>query len=173
MHIELPDGHSAELRDKLTVGGRETLGEVSADLYALIAQRCPDLESLKDFAELPPAAMDGQMMRQFHRLNRVAILVYLKSWTLEQPIPLSDAMLDGLDVDIYDALAEKVAPLAMAQIRGANFAPNPENLADPDSPTGPSSGSDGGGQAPTTLTTLPPNGSSESGKSSTSAVAYR
>lgn len=170
--VELPDGQHAELRDKLTIGGRETLAEVSADLYSLIAARCPTLDELKQFSDLPPSALDGQMMRAFHRLNRAAVLVYLKSWTLPEPVPRAEVSLNEMDPDVYDALAAAVAPLAMAQIRGANFEPDPSNIADPDSPTGPSSVSGGGGQAPTTPTMNPQNGSSENAESSTTAGSF-
>lgn len=171
--VQLPGGHTAELREKLTIGGRERLTESSADLFALIRERCPDLETLKEFADLPPGAMDGTLLRMFHRLNRTAVLVYLKSWTRPEQIPSSDAMLDDLDADVYDALSEAVAPLALTQVKPSDYVANPETLQNPDSPTVPSSVSGGGGQDPTTPMTSLPSGSSGSEKSSTSVAVSR
>jgi hypothetical protein len=70
------------------------------------------------------------------KFTRTAILVYLRSWTLKQPVPETvDEFLDNTPRDVVRALEAHVNKLLAAQMADG-FALTKENLENEDSPTG-------------------------------------
>lgn len=163
--VQLPGGHVAEVRDKVTIRGRQIVQEESAEVMRLAKERWPDL----DLGTLDPVkALEGgrEMVRAFNRLNGAVVVALLKSWSLPDPLPTMDDVGD-VDADVYDALAVAVAS-RVGEVAG--FTP-PGTDKDASTPPVPSFASSGGGLAPTTpMTNLRP-GSSGSETSTTSALA--
>lgn len=160
--VQLPGGHTAELRDKVTVGGRELLREEGASVFQQISARWP---GVKEIDQIPLTEFDGPVLKAFHRFNRAAVVALVASWSLPTPKPTMETISD-MDPDVYDVLAEAVAPRALKAMFGENF--DPRTAADPSSPTVPSSDSNGGGLAATTPGTPLPPGSSGNATSTTS-----
>lgn len=160
--VQLPGGHTAELRDKVTVGGRELLREEGATVFRLLSQRWP---GVTDLDQIPVNELDGAVLRAFHRFNRAAVVALVATWSLPAPKPTMDNI-DDMDPDVYDVLAEAVAPLALKSMFGDSY--DPRTAANPASPTVPSSDSNGGGLAATIPATNPPTGSSVNATSTTS-----
>lgn len=163
--IPLPGGHSAELRDKVTIRGRELVQLESADVMRLISERWPDLKP-EEFETVNPLEGGRELILAFRRLNRAVVVALLKSWTLPDPLPTVDDPGD-VDADVFEALQEAVAP-RVGEVAGFTA---PENAKDPSTPPVPSSVFGGGGLAQITPTTNRLPGSSTPGTSTTSALA--
>lgn len=161
--VQLPGGHTAELREKPTVGGRDLLRSEGAEVIRLLNERWPGLE---DVDKIPPLEFGRDLTVAFQRLNKAAVVALVKSWTLPTPKPTVET-LDEMEEEVYDALAQAVAPLALKAMTGEDFSPT----KDADSPTLPSSSSSGGGQDQTTRATALPTGSSASETNTTTAPA--
>ena len=163
--IQLPGGHSAELRDKVTIRGRELVQLESADVMRLLTERWPNLKP-EDFETVNPLEGGREMILAFRRLNRAVVVALLQSWTLPNPLPTVDDPGD-VEADVFEALQEAVAP-RVGEVAGFTA---PEDAKDPSTPPVPSSASGGGGLAPITpMTSLQP-GSSTPATSTTSAPA--
>lgn len=163
--IQLPGGHSAELRDKVTIRGRELVQLESAEVMRLISERWPNLKA-EEFEKVNPLEGGRELVLAFRRLNRAVVVALLKSWTLPDPLPTVDDPGD-VDADVFEALQEAVAP-RVGEVAGFTA---PENSRDPSTPPVPSSVFGGGGLAPITPTTSLRPGSSTPGMSTTSAPA--
>lgn len=161
--VTLPGGRTAELRDKVTVRGRQAVQVESAEVTRLMRERMPDVKP-EDYTEVDVLMGGRELMEAFHRLNRAVLVALLKSWSLPDALPTVDDP-GEVEADVYDALLEVVGP-RVGEIAG--FA-SVDTEKDPRTPPVPSSVSNGGGLAPTTHTTSLPTGSSVSATSTTSA----
>jgi hypothetical protein len=128
MHIELPGGHSAEVREKLKVGARDLMRRHGAGVAAALRGVGP----VTDPNNLVLGANEVEL---FQRFQYACIVALVESWTLPDPLPTMETIQD-MDAEVYDVLADAVAPLAMKLIAGVEF--GPDGAGDPSSPTGPS-----------------------------------
>ncbi|MGH9122853.1 MAG: hypothetical protein ACRDYC_13075 [Acidimicrobiales bacterium] len=153
MHVELPEGHSAELREKATVGGRDLLREHSVEVFGMVSRRWPGARKIED---IPRSELDAATLRGFHLFNRAAVVALLKGWTFSDPLPTMETITE-MDPDVYDILAEAVALPAVKTLMGREY--KPEEAPDAESPTEPSSDSIGRGPDQTIPETNLPTGS--------------
>ena len=155
MIVEITGG-TATFRDRPNVRAKKVLRAASADLREVLSRKYDG--DLAKISEAPPNAIksDGELMDILDDFGCKALCVLLESWTLRKPMPQTvPEWWDFDDPDIYDELVRAVTPLAYASI-GSGMVVSPETAHDPETPTEPSSGSNGGGPAPkTSLTTLP------------------
>ncbi len=137
-------GGQAELREKVTAGGRQAMLAASVDVSHGY-RRCFPEQATTKIADIDPQVFqngaDGALLDAVHRYQNAGIVAFVKSWSLPQPVPTMDTVED-LDVDVYDALAAAVSPLAARAIVGEKF--GADGASDPDSPTEPSAASDDG-----------------------------
>lgn len=163
--VQLPGGHTAELREKVTIGGRDLLRAEGSEVVRLINERWP---GVTDYDKLPVLEFGRELTVAFQLFNKAAVVAFLKSWTLDAVLPTM-VTIDELEEEVYDPLAEAVAPLAFKAMAGSNW--DPKTARDASTPTVPSTASSGGGLAPATPSTSLPTGSSPNELSSTSAPA--
>lgn len=145
MEVQIPGG-TAELRDRLTVGGRDSVQLASISLATAIRKVRPDLDvdKLSELQALPDDAIDESVVAALHRITRAGIVALLKSWTRPDALPTM-ATIDDMDPEVYDALAAATAPLIARASAGSRF--GPDGAKDPDSPTEPSPVSADGARA--------------------------
>lgn len=161
MHVELPDGQSAELRERPLVGGRIAIQSAAAQLGHALEAAAVNGEDYSDLKEVPRSLITGDVTYALWKLNCSTIVALLVSWTLPNPIPKSTEEWEETDLqEVYDALQDVVAPKALMAGSGpqlsAQAAVDPDTgVLDPDSPTSASSNSDAGGEEAPTLTTDP------------------
>jgi len=104
---DIPGGSATWYTSKSLPPRRERLLQVNAVPMAGLWNR------LQEFG-IEGANMTSDEVAAMFRLNEVGVVVFLKSWTLEQPLPETpDAVLD-LDKELYDALLEVAAKLQAA-----------------------------------------------------------
>lgn len=163
MSIVAIPGGQAELREKLTVAGKDATLEESVALLGLLREKFPNAKDpFEEFKKVDlkehPEFLDRDLLHVFNRTQRVGIVAWLKSWTLDEPVPRTIEDVGELDVDLYEALSKHIAPLLAKAQKGIDTT---TVSLDPESPTSPSSDSDEGGPEATTPTTTPPSGSSD------------
>ena len=110
--------------------------------------------SMAEWAELPPDLLDAR-----YDLRAAHIVVYVKDWSLDLPLPTLDTVID-LPGEVFDALGEATfdKPAGRLDTSGGD-------ARDPDSPTGPSSDSASDSTAPTGASATSTQESSPSGAS--------
>lgn len=169
MRVELPGGHHAELREKVTVGGRELMRECGVDVFAELTRLFPEVNfsDQKQAAELDLAdqdvvrRLDRKATHAFTEFNKATVVALLRMWSLPEALPRTLEAVDELDPEIYDALLVATAPYAIKALTGRQFLPSDNPVAalrDAETPTVLSSDSNGGELAPTTPWTSPPTG---------------
>lgn len=131
--VQLPGGHTAELREKVTIRGRELVQLESADVMRFIQERWPNLKP-DDFQSVNPLEGGREMILAFRRLNRAVVVALLKSWSLPDPLPTVDDPGD-VDADVFEALQSAVAT-RVGEVAGFTSADASE---DPSTPPVPSS----------------------------------
>lgn len=149
MHtVEIPGG-TAEIRDRADIKERQRRLVQSAAMAAssVMAKLPDDLASLDtedaEAVQTVSQAMSGVSLSAadanlLQELQDATIVALLASWTLAEPLPTLETVLD-LDTDLYDALAQATKDQGVALAQATDFTPD----ADKASPTTPSSGSDG------------------------------
>ena len=156
MIVEITGG-TATFRDRPNVRAKKILRAASADLREVLSRKYDG--DLTKIAEAPPNSIksDGELMDVLDDFGCKALCVLLESWTLRKAMPQTvPEWWDFDEPDIYDELIRAVTPIAYAAIGSGSLIVTPENARDPETPTEPSSDSNGGGRAPkTSLTTLP------------------
>ena len=137
--VDIPGGQ-AVLRDKLKQRQRREL-EIAMFAIESVVEKL-QTAGVKIEAGMKPQDVDtsgvkftAQEARAMLDFQDATILAFLESWTLQQPVPTTAEQLGDVDTDVYDALAEATRGL------GAGAVDVSENPA-PESPTGPSSGSE-------------------------------
>lgn len=146
---DIPGG-KVEIRDRLTVGGRELLQEEMFGLVAHIQRQIDkvkaqggqiltrsgkplEIETLADLNEIPSELMDKDFVKVSHAFQRAAVVAHVTAWTLPLPVPTLQNIGD-LDGDVYDALCELVNPLVAKSLMGADF--SPDAMIDPKAQAG-------------------------------------
>lgn len=155
MIIVIPGG-MAELRDKLTVGGQQELQLISFKLVEAVKQsRPPGTNSPLDTDALKKAEMSAELLSALFEIQMNSVLVFLKSWNLEEPLPTQETIRD-MDSDVYEAIVKHTSPMAMAAANGTKFEPAiTEDGIDLANPTENSSNSNEGEEEVTAPTTTP------------------
>ena len=142
---EIPGGQ-VELREELTVAGREMLQEEIFGLTSHIQRQIDKvrheggvlktrsgqelkLELLSDLNEIPSELMDREFVKASHALQRAAVVAFVKAWTLPVPPPTLSTV-GNMDTKLYDALGKLVTPLVSRAMLGDDF--GPDALADGD-----------------------------------------
>jgi hypothetical protein len=158
MHVDLPSGHSAELRERVTNGQRkryyeavENAREVEADVPIAMLGADGKIQRDEHGNVVVATDSDGRTIREHRKIVPVAASMdtldvfmglLIDSWTLDLPLPSTAPtnedgtprnVLDELDIEDYDALSAAIEPLR--QKLQPSFAPTP----DEDTPTQPSS----------------------------------
>lgn len=114
--VNLPNGESAVLKDTDDLTNREikTLRKSarSASAIALDLERAgysdDNPESWKIIAEMPEADYDNIDLFQ-----RTCVIIRLKSWTLDRPLPADADEVDDLPQSIYAPLVTAAADLSL------------------------------------------------------------
>jgi hypothetical protein len=117
--INLPGGHIATIREKVTVGGQQLLQREGMDMFAYVRKTFPGATNIADIAE---DNLTGEMMQHVQKWQKASVLALLKSWTLPQPLPTADTITD-LEIDVWEALVSVTAPLAMTAMSGVTLSP--------------------------------------------------
>jgi len=167
--VNLPDGGHVVLHDKLTVAGRRVLAPAFTDMISAVAAQVPNLHdfakldlSETEMATLVLGGADGAVVAKSMDFQAAAIVAFVKEWSYGPAPTMATVLSFTDDPDVYDALAEVVAPLAISAMKPKKW--GPDGHGDPSSPTVPSSGSEPGGRAqttPSTHLTEPPSNWSE------------
>ena len=120
--IPVPGG-SAVFRQLADLTPRQTrkLDVASAVLLPLVARIAPASEVRVDgvlvftdpVLDGPPVDLTAAEYEEIRRLNDLAVLVYLDSWTLDRPLPASLEEVRALPPDLYVAVATQAAKLAI------------------------------------------------------------
>lgn len=177
MQLDIPGG-IATLRDKVDVRGRQALDRtLPAALGAIrkLGQTVADREELGEtIDEDTPAARVGLTEAEteaVQRFQNAAVVAFLKNWSLDETVPRTiDEVLD-MDPDVYTVLAKATSPLAIKAVRrpatNVDSGIKKDGTPDPDSPTGPSTGSVSGERAPLSTQTGQSTTSSPSDTTST------
>ncbi len=143
---EIPGGQ-VELRDELTVAGREMLQEEIFGLTSHIQRQIErvareggtlktrsgkdlKLEMLSDLNEIPTELMDREFIKASHALQRAAVVAYVERWTLPFPPPTLGTV-GNLNTALYDALGKLVTPLVARAMVGDDFGPDALASGDP------------------------------------------
>lgn len=159
--VTLGEGRHASLRDKLSVQGRRILGPYFTDMVQHTSQRFPNLADLRDLdlndedrAVLTLGGLDGDLVAAFSDFQAAAIVAFVESWSYGPP-PSMDTVYSqmGDDIEAFDLLAERCSQLALDAMKPKQW--GPEGAGDPESPTVPSSASDGGWRDHETRSTIP------------------
>lgn len=172
MQVEIPGG-TAELRDRLSVGNRSKIKAISADVFQTLKEKYPEEIVIGKPMDTAKLRADGELATANDDFGIRAVLTFVESWDLECALPATfEEWEDFDDTDIFDALAGICVPLAYASI-APKVKVSPETVRDAESPTVPSSGSNGRGQAASTRTTSRRPGSRTSTRSTGSARSSR
>jgi hypothetical protein len=129
--IDIPGGQ-ATLRDELTVNGQELMQAVTFGIGKDTKEKILDLIAHKDDEGFEPEITFEQSMAM-SRLNRAAVIAFLKSWTLDEPLPTLDSLGD-LPAGLFNTLMQAVAGRGADAVLGTGEF-GPDGSADPNSPT--------------------------------------
>lgn len=153
MQVEIPGG-MATLRDKVGWEGRQLLqshvrGASDAIRKIYVAQREGAASATETAIRARLTTEESLGLALF---QRAAVVAFLRTWSLDQPVPRTMDDFADVDPDVGEALAKATFPLAMTGMRSAkpndaSSGMNEDGTRDLDSPTGPSTGSEHGERA--------------------------
>ena len=123
---DIPGGSATWYTSKSLPPRRERLLQVNAVPMAGLWKRIQELG-------VEEANLTSEEVAAMFRLNEVGVVTFLKSWTLDQPLPETpDDVLD-LDKELYDSLLQ-VAAVLQASTEVDPF--SVDSVEDTSSPTG-------------------------------------
>jgi len=128
-------GGTVNIRDKVTVYGRELLQEAGFGLLNLLKDLPSDMDvkKISDIRDVPAELLSPELIRSFNQLNRAGIVAYVSAWSFSVPTPTMDTIGD-MDTDLYDSVAKIVAPMVLRGMFGEDF--SMAGATDPKAPTG-------------------------------------
>ena len=156
--IEITGG-TAEFHDRVSKEDRDRIKYAFANLRVVMREKYEGSIPFDDLkaGDTSTYRQDGEFLQAMDTFTRIVLPILVVGWTRPEPLPTTLAewlRIEPEDApEILDEMANKAFPLALAAMSAGSVVVSPETVKDPNSPTVPSSDSNGGGLAVKTHST--------------------